>query len=406
VSFFSNTARTTPDDGPTRQWRETSTAFSYQLPDSDDEGLDYGIDMRASVYPEGERPDRLAMYEAFAGMRTMGGRLRTRAGHVWMPDLGALGSIAGGVVEYRQRRATPEIGRFRSGVFAGLEPNVLAAGYAPGVRKVGAFVAYDGAGAQRHTLGYVRISNGSITERSVLTTMNFLPLKGRAFIYQAAEVNLAQPAGVGTSGLAYFYVNGRLLPHPRLELQGTYNRGRSIDARGIGQDLINGRPVSQHAIDGLLFESGGGRVTVEAWSRVRVYAGYSRDRTNRDAEPTSRLIFGGVASNLAGSGFDITVSDSLMDRPTGVFHSRYVSVGHQIGRRMYVIGDYSNAVSVIRFSRSDGLMVETRPRTTRLSGTGSATLTRNVSLLGTFEYLTEAGLGETRLLAGLTYRIR
>lgn len=407
ISFFSNTARTTPDEGPARDWREMSTAFSYQLPESDEAGLDYGVDARASMYPQGERPDRIALYEAFAGARVLDGRLRARVGHVWMTELGSLGSVAGAIAEYRQRRATETSGRFRAGVFGGLEPNIIAAGYAPDVKKYGAYAAYDGVGAQRHAVGYVQIRNGALTERSALTTTNFLPLaKGRVFIYQAAEFNVAQPAGLGRSGLAYFFTNVRAIPHPRLELQGTYNRGRSIDARGLGQDVLSGRTVARTSIDGLQFESAGGRVTAEVWTRVRVYAGYSRDRTNREADPTYRLIVGGIATNLGGSGFDITASDSLMDRATGSFHSRYVSVGHSLGRRVYLIGDYSNSVSLMQYSRSDGLLIEIRPRTTRISGTVTANLTRVISLLSTYERLAETDLGENRLLAGLTYRIR
>ena len=288
----------------------------------------------------------------------------------------------------------------------GLEPNIFDAGYASNVKKYGAYVAYDGAGARKHALGYVSIRQGSLTERSVLTTTNFLPVRRKLFLYQAAEVNLAAPAGLGRTGLAYLFANARVTATDRVELQGTYNRGRSIDARGLGDDILNGRPIPQSTIDGLLYESAGGRVTAEVYTRVRVYAGVSRDKTNRDAEVTRRYQVGGYASNVAGSGVDLTASDSLMDRPSGRYHSWFVSAGRQAGRRTYLSVDYSTSLSVIRFSRSDGIVIETRPQTTRVSGTATANLSRAWSLMATVERTSESDLSQVRALAGVTYRIR
>lgn len=406
VSFYASSSRTTVEGSASRDFTELTTAFSYQLPDVDEGGVDYGIDARYSAFSQEGRPARTSIYEGFIGVRAMGGRLRARAGHLWLTDVGALGSIAGGTAEYRQSRPTQEHGRLRAGVFAGLEPNILDLGYAGQVRKYGAYVAYDGAGAQRHSLGYVSVRHGALTERAVVTTTNFLPVRRKFFLYQAAEVNVVAPAGVGRSGLAYFFANARLTPTERLELQGTYNRGRSIDARGLGDDVLTGRPIPQRSIDGLLYESAGGRVTLEVVTRVRVYAGLSLDKNNRDTERTRRVLIGGYASNVGGSGWDLTASDSIMQRDSGSYESRYVSLGRQVGRRTYVSADYSTSLSVLRFSRLDGLVIETRPRTTRYSGTLTATLDRNWSLLGVVDYTRETGLRDVRILTGATYRIR
>lgn len=406
VSFFTNSTRTAVEGSDTRSRSEFSTAFSYQLPELDDDGVDYGVDVRYSADTQEGRPSRTSIYEGFIGARLLHGRLRARAGHLWLSDVGALGSIAGASVEFRQRRESPDAGRVRVAAFAGLEPNILDTGYASNVKKYGAFVAYDGAGARKHALGYVAIRNGALTERSVLTTTNFLPVRRKLFLYQAAEVNLEAPAGLGRTGLAYLFANARLTATDRIELQGTYNRGRSIDARGLGDDVLSGRPIPQSTIDGLLYESAGGRVTVEALPRVRVYAGMSRDKTNRDTDATRRLQVGGYASNVGGSGLDLTASDSLMDRPSGQYHSWYVSAGRQAGRRTYLSVDYSTSLSVIRFSRSDGLVIETRPHTTRVSGTMTANLSRAWSLMATLERTSESGLSELRGLGGVTYRIR
>jgi hypothetical protein len=162
-----------------------------------------------------------------------------------------------------------------------------------------------------------------MTERSVITAMNFLPIGDRVFVYQAAEYDVSPPGGQARGGLSYLLSNARVSPTRWLELQGTFSRGRSIDARGISEDTLGGRAVSPTALEGFLYQSIGGRVTVEVASRVRLHAGYSRDKNNRDDAPTGRVTLGGYAGNLAGSGLDVSGSDSWMNRPTGGYHSRY-----------------------------------------------------------------------------------
>jgi hypothetical protein len=406
VSFFTNSSRTDVDGAPSTDFSELTTAFTYQLPDVDESGADYGVDIRYATSAPGARPDRVSIYEGFAGARLAGGTVKFRVGHVWLNDLGSLGSLAGGLFEVRQKRLQPENGRFRVGVFGGLEPNILDAGYAPHVKKFGGYLGYDGAGARRHSVGYVTVRDGSLTERSVVTTTNFLPVGRKLFVYQAAEYDVQAPAGRARKGLAYFFSNVRVTPTDRVDVQGTYNRGRSIDARSLGEDILSGRPIAGTSLDGLLYESVGGRLTVEPIRRVRVYAGYSRDKNNRDTEPTARTLIGGYASNVGGSGLDVSASDSLMDRTTGRYHSRYVSLGRQFGRGVYFSGDYSTSLSVIRFSRSDGITIETRPHMTRSSGTATINLARSVSLLATVERTRQDQIREFRVLAGLTYRLR
>jgi len=71
-----------------------------------------------------------------------------------------------------------------------------------------------------------------------------------------------------------------------------------------------------------------------------------------------------------------------------------------------VSGDYTTSLSVIRFSRSDGITIESRPHTTRYSGTATINVARSVSLLATVERTNEDQVHEFRVLSGLTYRIR
>ena len=60
-------------------------------------------------------PRALSIYEGFVGARMADGAVEFRVGHLWLNDLGSLGSLAGGVFEFRQRRLMPEDGRFRVG---------------------------------------------------------------------------------------------------------------------------------------------------------------------------------------------------------------------------------------------------------------------------------------------------
>lgn len=407
VSFFANGSQTSASDGLTTDFTELSTSFTYQLPETDDDGLDYGADIRYATYAAQSRPNRASVYEGFVGARLNGGAIRFRLGHMWLNDLGSLGSVAGGMFELRQKRRQPEDGRLRAGVFAGLEPDILDAGYAPNVRKFGAYVTYEGRAARRNSLGYVVVRDASLTERSVLTTTNFIPVGHKIFVYQAAEYDVQSPAGQGRKGLSYFFGNARITPNDRVEFQASYNRGRSVDVRSLSEDVLAGRAVTQQSIEGLLYESIGGRATVEVVHRVRVYAGYSRDRNNRDAEATGRTLVGAYASNVANSGFDVTASDNLIERPQGQsYHSRYVSLGRQLGRGVYVYGDYSTSLSVIRFSRSDGIIVETHPQTDRFSGTATINVGRSVSVLATLERTNDDTSHTFRVLSGITYRIQ
>jgi hypothetical protein len=407
VSFFTTAAQTDVDGAPSRNFGEFASSITFQLPDQEGDGVDYGVDLRHSAYSTGDRPQRASIYEGFVGARVAGGAVRARLGHLWLNDLGALGSVAGAAVEYRQpaTRAS-SLGRVRIGGFGGLEPRTFDIGYADNVKKAGAYVALDGEGARRNVLGFVTIRDGAVTERSVLTMTNYVPVGARLSVYQAAEYDVVAPAGEGRAGLTYLFVNGRVAPSRRVDLQGTYSRGRSVDTRGLADDVLNGRPLSQTAVEGLLYESAGGRVTVEVVPRVRVYGGYSRDTTNRDGAPTGRATIGGFAGNLMGSGLDLTASDSITDASNRSLHAQYVSLGRQIGRSLYVSGDYSTSLSLLRFSRSDGLLVELQPHTRRLSGTATMNLPASTSLMLTIDRTTDGSSADLRLMAGVTYRFR
>ena len=407
VSVYVSSAGRNWDDGSSQRESDISTGATFESARNDANGVEFRLDLRHTRYSTPGRTDRLSIYDGYAGGRFGGDtQVRVRAGHMWLQDLGTMGSIAGGLIEVGQHRDASN-GRVRAGVFSGLEPNIYGTGYASDVRKYGGYAAYESGSLRRHVVGYTTVKQGAATERSVLSFTNFIPGGRTVFAYQAAEYEVQGPAnGTAKPGLSYFLTHARVSAGRRVELNGTYNRGRSLDARRLTDDVINRRALTAQTIEGLHFESGGGRVTVEVVPRVRVYAGYSRDRTNRNDSTTGRTLVGGHAANVFGTGFDVSGSDSLIDRSTGPYHSRYFSVGRGLGRAVYMSVDYSTSLSVIRFLRSDGVVIETRPSTRRYSGSASITLNRYFSLLTNVDQTVDEDLKELRVLSGLSYRIR
>lgn len=408
LSVHVDTVTRRPEGSRSSNETQLSTAAEFESPEAgDSSGLDYRLDVRQSQTTGGLRPSRVSLYDAYVGGHVGEGvQLRVRAGHMWLPELGTVGSLAGGLVEVGQARTTTGV-RFRAGAFGGREPNPLTTGYATGVTKMGGYAAIESGFLRRHLVGYTRVTHSGMMERSVLSVANFVPAGSRFFLYQTAEYDVKGPAeGAGRSGLSYFLANARANPATRVELSGSYNRGRSIDARTLTSDLLDGRPLTPQATEGLRYESAGGRVTVEVVRNVRLYVSYGHDRTNRDDAWTGRVTWGGYAANVFRSGFDVSGSDALIDRPNGAYHSRYLSIGRSVGRAVYVSGDYSTSLSVVQFLRSDGLLIETRPWSRRYSGSANVTMNRSVSLLVTADYTVDEAERDMRLLSGLSYRFR
>jgi hypothetical protein len=405
VSFFAQAASTTAADGLSSSFTEIVTNVSAQSVQHIGNGFEYGLDARFGAYPSAdERNPRTSVYDAYVGQRLMDGRLLVKAGQMWLNDLGALGSVGGGLVEYRQSADTTRL-RWRTGGFGGVEPEIMELGYASGVSKFGGYFALDGNGAQRSVVGYVNVRNQDLTERSVLSFTNYIPVKQSVFVYQAAEVDLTGPGGEGSGGLTYFFVNARVAPSRRADVQLTYHHGRSIDARSITEDLLNGRPVPSKTLDGFLFESIGARVTVEVARGFRVFGGYGQDQNDRDADPTDRLSFGAYASNLFGTGIDVNVTDYRYQRGSeSSYDSWYVSAGRSFGSRFYVSGEYTTSLSVLRYAREDGFVVENRPQTDRFGVSANIYLSRTLSLLVVADYTRDEGYKEARVLSGLSVR--
>lgn len=404
VSFFSNASSTANETG-SNSLNELIGTATFESPTGDNVNYEYRADLRFAGYPNsGDRTRRVSIYDAYVGARLRNGTVGIRAGQMWLNELGGLGAVGGGLFELGQPHLEKR-GRWRAAVFGGLEPKVLEAGYASNIFKAGAFAAFDGAGLRRHVVGFVTLRNQGMTERSVIVVNNLLPLGKKLFVYQAAEYDV-KSAGISSPGsLTYFFGNGRYTANRYIEVQGSYHRGRSVDSRTIVRDQLDGRAIDPRLVDGLRFESANGRVTVTIRNGVRVYAGYGRDRNNHDESASNRYTYGLFASNVVGSGVDITGSSSRMQRPGGnAYNSWYVSLGRSFTRRLYVSGDYGSSLSVLRFVTASGFVIENRPQTRRTAFSGVFNMNHGASVVATAERLTEGPTTQTRLMSGITYR--
>jgi hypothetical protein len=405
VSFFAQVASTKLVDGGSSSFSEIITNVSAESAHGDRSGLEYGLNVRYAGFPSSEERDaRVSIYDAYVGKRLRDGTVLLRLGQMWLNDLGSLGSVGGIQLEFRQA-TTGKGTRFRAGVFAGLEPKILQLGYESSIKKFGGYVALEAADMRRHVVGYTNVRNENLIERSVLSFTNYIPVRKRLYVYQIAEVDLSGPGGQGTGGLSYLFANARLSVSNAIELQGLFHKGRSLDARSITDDMRNGRPVSSKTLEGMQYQSIGGRVTVRLLKNLRVFGGYSQDKNNRDDVNTDRLTFGAFSSNVFGTGLDVSVTDNRMRRGTqSSWDSWYVSLGRNFGSRLYVTGDYSTSLSVFRMTRYDGVVIDTKPNTRRFSLSGMINLRRRFSVQFTGEQTKDDTYTEFRFLSGLVVR--
>jgi len=401
-SLFYNLDRRSETGGFSSDFSLLTAYITLKSPPADGDGFEYAVDARTTTYPSSSRGARSSIYDAYVGGTVWDGKLSIRLGQMWLNDLGALGSVGGFNLEFR--RPSVDGTRWRAGLLGGLEPTTFEAGYASGIRKAGAYVAYDGHAARRHVLGFVMLRNQSVKERSVLTTTNFVPVGQKIFLYLIGEYDLHGPGGQGNSGLSYLFANARVVPVSAFEIQVNYNHGRSIDARTITNDQIAGRPVDPRLLDGYLFDSAGARLTVNVSRGVRVYAGYAQDRNNQDDRSFGRTTGGASFSNVARSGVDITVYASRIERSMGPYSSYYASIGRSLSSQIYLSADYTSSLSVLRVASSGGVTIESRPQARRYSLQGTANLGGRFSLFLTLERVDEDVSSENRIATGLSVR--
>jgi hypothetical protein len=407
VALFGNVTQLTRSDLSKSTLSQWSAALTLHSASNQDGGFEYGLDYRGSQYLDSDRGNLNSLYNAYVGGRTPGGVLGARIGQMWIDEIGSLGAVGGVYLSLAQKEPTA-IGRFRLGLFGGVDPKVQEVGYFEKVRKAGAFVALDGNEALRSVLGYVQIRNDKLLERSVVVLNNFIPIGRTISIYQAGEYDIAPPAGQGKPGLNYFLVNARWQASRVIELQALYHYGRSIDARSLTDDQINGRPIDPRLLEGFVFESAGGRLSVTVTPTIRLYAGYAAEKRNRSDASIGRITAGLFASNLFNSGFDLSVSENRYQRTTGQGDDNavYASLGRSIGPQVYLTAEYSTSVAFLQFTDAGGVTVVSQPSFQRYALSGVANLTRAFSLLLTLEHIMgdQKEDEQNRALLGLAYR--
>lgn len=399
VAMFGQIMRSKNSDGTTTAYNEVDASVTLHTPPREADGVEFSIDARGSEYPSvASRDPHLTVYDAWVGGKIASGQVAVRLGQMYVNDLGALGGVGGVNLETRA-------GKVRFGLFGGLEPKGFDAGYVPDVKKGGAYVAYDGERGWHDALGFVTIRNQGLAERNVLSTTNFIPVGKEFFLFQSAEYDLTGPGGAGSGGLAYLFATARWAPAGGLEIQGLYQHGRSVDARTITQDQLAGRPVDAKSLQGFLFDSIGGRVTVEFARGSRIWAGYYRDKNNSDDIDSNRWQLGLSSMNVLGTGFDAFVSDNRTIRPgSSNYDAWYFSLGRSLGSRLYLTLDYSTSLSVLQLTDSGGLTIVNRPSSRRYSVSGTFNVSRTFSVFLTGEQLVDDTTKQNRGLLGLTFR--
>jgi hypothetical protein len=399
-ALFSSLSEQQRGDGSSSDFTELISMISFRSKPSPGEIFEFALDARLATYPSSEREERVSLYEAWVGLHTRSQAWSLRLGQMWLHELGGLGSIGGLFAEYRKPGQT-SWGRWRFGLFAGYELAPYDMEYLQDIEKGGLFVALDGAHGRQHTLGYVLVRNQGLTERSVVSFSNFIPV-GRSFtLYQALEYDTEGPAGLGDSELTYFFTNLRFRVSRSVDIQGTYHRGRSLDARTITEDVIDGRPVKPETLVGLLYESARLRLMVRPGRNLSVWAGYGADRNTRNAPTSKKFDLGLSARRILGSDADITISAYSTDRGEDSYDSMWGSIGYALSQRVYVSLDYRDTLSVYHVTRGDGGVVEIRPDSTFYSLSSNINLNRTFSLSLTMEYLEHSEFDERRLLTGL-----
>jgi hypothetical protein len=402
IAFYAQGINT-KDIGGSSTYSELVTQFSLNSPFNSVD-WDYGIDFRAAGYPGAEaRASRVSVYNAFVGRQI--GSFGVRAGQIWLNELGSLGSIGGGAFQYKIRKS--ETNQIRFGAFGGLEPEILDAAYASGVKKFGAYAAVDADQGRNHVIGYVNINNSGLTERSVIVFTNYLPIEKKLYVYQSAEVDLVGPGGTGSGGMNYFFINGRYTTASNnVNVFATYHHGRSIDARSITDDVLNGRPVDPARLNGLLFESFDFRVMTKVIGSFQVFGSYGQDRNNREEQANQRITFGFFTGSIGNTGIDLHFSGNHITPPAGTAYDYWdVSAGKTVGDKVYVSGEYASSVSLVSVSNSNGIILEPGPRATLYGGSALVNVSRAMGLLFTLEHSSDQNYTETRFLGGITYRL-
>ncbi len=354
---------------PTRR-RPVRTAFDFETPDFEGAGTEYRLNLRQSM--RSSRTPPLVVNDGYVGYRFGAqGQVRVRAGHMWLPDSARrAGSradssrppaapVGRGVRRARRSVRRPRGPRLHHGLCAERPESRRLCGARTGIP----------AAAHRRLHAHPA---GAFVERSVVTVTNFVPM--------------------GFAGL--HLPGGGVRPHRSRQRRGTSRAGvparqRARDCRTAGRSAGHGPagPIDRRAhVDRRTAQRTRRDAGAPRRPAVRV-GGRTRDRRSRAKHPHLRWLHPrpgqpkrsahrppahrwtrGKRGWFRPGRVRLEFAHRL---PAGDYHSSYVSIGHSLGRRGYLSVDYATSLSVVRFIRSDGVVIDTRPRTRRVSGNGS-----------------------------------
>jgi len=157
----------------------------------------------------------------------------------------------------------------------------------------------------------------------------------------------------------------RFVPVRRVELQGSYHHGLSSTPARLTDNQPERAPDRPAPARWFLFESLVGRVSVDVFSTLRVYAGYGREKgTTRTRRRTG---------SRSGLRVDVLAPDSICGRDNRISHLTGAAgittpvrlPRSSIGRSVYLTVEYDTSVSIVRFTDSGGVIVESQPKTRR-----------------------------------------
>ncbi len=128
IAFFGNGSSTTREGGDSSSFSELIANVTFESAVGDQANYEYRADIRLAGYPgSAGRSRRVSVYDAYAGVRLLGGKLGIRGGQMWIRTSADSGRSAGRW--WNSARARASGGRWRAALFGGLEPRVMDVGY-------------------------------------------------------------------------------------------------------------------------------------------------------------------------------------------------------------------------------------------------------------------------------------
>jgi hypothetical protein len=115
--------------------------------------------------------------------------------------------------------------------------------------------------------------------------------------------------------------------------------------------------------------------------------------------------YGLYSSDLFNSRVDIHFAGYRYMPPTGPSYGSWsFSAGRMIGDKLYLSGEYSSSLAILRQTEENGVIVENQPHSSRYNVSAIANLSRAISLQFSLDHITGDLDDETQFMAGISYR--